>query len=218
MSSIFPDTPRTLLEELAREGELDELKWRRFYELYRPVVSSFINQRFGALADNAEDVTQEVMIRLVDVLRQRRYHSDKARFRTYLAALVHNCAVDAFRKAGSRREVPLSEFDLDDLLSGSVADDAATRLDRQWAESCYAAARRHVLERFPLDPVHKKIFLATEKGVPMAAIAADCDISAAAVRQIKHRVSELILSFCREYADHGKILVRFSTLRDSNLV
>ena len=201
MSSIFPDTPKTLLDELARAGELDELKWRRFDELYRPVISSFIKQRFGALADNVEDVTQDVMIRLVDVLRQKRYRRDKARFRTYLAALIHNCSVDVLRKVGSRREVPLSEFNLDDLLSGRVLNDAADRLDRQWAESCYAAARRHVLEHFPLDPVHKKVFLATEQGVPSATIATDCEISTAAVRQIKHRISELILSFCREYAD-----------------
>ena len=199
MSSIFPDTPKTLLDELAREGELDELKWQRFDELYRPAVLSFIKQRFGALADNAEDIAQEVMIRLVDVLKQKRYRSDKAHFRTYLAALIHNCSVDALRKTGARREVPLSEFDLDDLLSSNVPNDAASRLDRQWAESCYAAARRHVLEQVPLDPVHKRVFLATEKGVSSATIAADYDISAAAVRQIKHRVSELILSFCREY-------------------
>ena len=31
--SLFPDTPKTLLDELALDKEMDEAKWRRFDEI-----------------------------------------------------------------------------------------------------------------------------------------------------------------------------------------
>lgn len=59
-------------------------------------------------------------------------------------------------------------------------------------------ARRHVLEHVPLDPLHKKIFLESEQGRTSNDIARENGISPAAVRQIKHRISNLITTYCRD--------------------
>jgi hypothetical protein len=74
-------------------------------------------------------------------------------------------------------------------------------LDRQWAEACHAAARRHVLGKFPLDPVNRQVFLDLERGMPIAAVAEKTGIPQPSVRQIKHRILKLIEAFCREYGD-----------------
>ena len=73
-----------------------------------------------------------------------------------------------------RREVPLEDFDIDAIVSGTAEPEAVSMLDRQWAEACHAAARRHVLEKFPLDPVHRQVFLDLERGMPIAAVAYFC--------------------------------------------
>ena len=104
---IIPETPKTLLDELSRQGELDELKWRQFDDIYRPVVAFFIQQRFATLSAAADDIVQDTMARLVAVLREGKYRRDRSRFRTYLAALVHNCCNRTVpghtgRKTGSR--------------------------------------------------------------------------------------------------------------------
>ena len=199
MSAIFPDTPKTLLDELARKGELDELKWRQFDELYRPAIESFIRQRFGSLCAEADDIVQSVMLKLVGILRNRRYNSVRTRFRTYLSAIVHNCCLDCLKGINRRREVPLENFDIDVILGGSAEPEAVSMLDRQWAEACHVAARRHVLEKYPLDPVHRQVFLDLERGTPIPAVAENAGISQSSVRQIKHRVLKLIEAFCREY-------------------
>ena len=201
MSSIFPDTPKTLLDELARKGELDELKWRQFDELYRPAVESFIRQRFGSLCSEADDIVQTVILKLVGILRGKRYDSARVRFRTYLSAIIHNCCLDCLKSINRRREVPLEDFDIDAILGGSVEPESLSMLDRQWAEACHAAARRHVLEKYPLDPVHRQVFLDLERGTPISAVAENIGISQSSVRQIKHRILKLIEAFCQEYGD-----------------
>lgn len=200
--TLVPDTPATLLDELARQGELDDFQWRRFDELYRPVIGFFIRQRFGSLAGEADDLTQEVMILLVDVLRQRRYRPERARFRTFLSALVHNLCVDRLRAGARRREVAIEPFDLEALFPVDAAGDlAAETLDRQWAQACYDAAREHVLSRCPLSPAHREIYLALERGESTAGLAARHGLTPAAIRQIRHRIDARILAFARARAD-----------------
>lgn len=197
----IPDTPKTLLDELARQGELDELKWRQFDTLYRPVIAFFIRQRFASLTGETDDIVQNIMVKLVTVLRKRQYRSDRSRFRTYLAALVHNYCIDYLKESSRRVEIPIDSIDIDALSTGHTPYAALTQLDRQWAEGCFQAARRHVLECVPLDPLHKKIFLEIERGRTSDQVAQKNGVSAAAVRQIKHRISDLINAYCREMID-----------------
>ena len=199
MPAIFPDTPKTLLDELARKGELDELKWRQFDEIYRPAIESFIRQRFGSLCSEVYDITQTVMLRLVGILQDKRYDSTRTRFRTYLSAIIHNCCLDCLKSINRRHEVPIEDFDIDAILGGSAEPESVSMLDRQWAEACHAAARRHVLEKYPLDPIHRQVFLELERGTPVPEVAEKTGIPQSSVRQIKHRVLKLIEAFCREY-------------------
>ena len=141
--SLFPDTPKTLLDELALDKEMDEAKWRRFDEMYRPVVTAFIVQRFPTAAHEAEDVAQETMARLSAAIRERRYEAERGRFRTFLGAIASNLVVDILRRHARYANLP---FETVDWVSPSSADaPALALLDRQWKEAVYRAARRHVL-------------------------------------------------------------------------
>ena len=60
--SVIPATPKTLLDQLSRRGELDEIKWQEFDRLYRPVVGFFLRQKFHSLISDYEDITQETMV------------------------------------------------------------------------------------------------------------------------------------------------------------
>ena len=63
--STIPDTPKTLLDQIAMRGELDEAKWLEFDRLYRPVIRFFIQQKFYSLVNDYDDIAQDVMMRLV---------------------------------------------------------------------------------------------------------------------------------------------------------
>ena len=190
--SAIPDTPKTLLDDLARGEQLDEFRWRTFDELYRPVVACFLVQRFGSLAHETDDIVQDVMVRLVAILRSR------ARFRTFLRVLVASIAIDRLRKLERFKKIPLETLD----WAGNRTSDVNLRfLDRQWAEACYQAARKHVLFTAPIDDNHREIFLALERGEPTRDVARRFGITEAAIRQIRHRTNTAIDAFARELSD-----------------
>ena len=195
--SLFPDTPKTLLDELALDKEMDEAKWRRFDEMYRPVVTAFIVQRFPTAAHEAEDVAQETMARLSAAIRERRYEAARGRFRTFLGAIASNLVVDILRRHARYANLPL---DTVDWVSPAPADaPVLALLDRQWKEAVYGAARRHVLHHTPLPPHYADVWRALEKGEAPAAIATRLGVTSAFVRQAKHRVSNLISTTVSTY-------------------
>ncbi len=195
--SLFPDTPKTLLDELALDKVLDEAKWRQFDEMYRPVVAAFIVQRFPAVAYEAEDIAQETMIRLSAAIRERRYEAARGKFRTFLGAIANNLVVDILRRNSRYENLPLDEVDW--ISSYSFDHPAFALLDRQWKEAVYRAARRHVLHHIPMPPFYADVWRALEKGEASADIAARLGVTPAFVRQAKHRVSDLIAATVATY-------------------
>ena len=195
--SLFPDTPKTLLDELALDKVMDEAKWRQFDEMYRPVVAAFIVQRFPTVAYEAEDVAQETMIRLTTAIRERRYEAARGKFRTFLGAIANNLVVDILRRNSRYENLPLDEVDW--ISSYSFDHPAFALLDRQWKEAVYRAARRHVLHHIPMPPFYADVWRALEKGEASADIAARLGVTPAFVRQAKHRVSDLIAATVATY-------------------
>ncbi len=196
---VFPDTPKTLLGELALKGVLDEEKWRRFDELYRPVVREFIVQRFPSLAGGVDDLAQETMVRLVATLREGRYDAARARFCTFLGVVAFNLAVNALRRDSRYASLPLETVDW--AAERPVPSAACEMIDRQWREACYRAARRKVLHHMPLPPHYADVWRALEKGEETDAVALRLGVTPAFVRQVKHRVTKLIAAVVATYGE-----------------
>ena len=186
--SVIPATPKTLLDQLSRRGELDEIKWQEFDRLYRPVVGFFLRQKFHSLISDYEDITQETMVKLVALLRSRKFDCERAKFRTYLYAIVYNLAVDWLRER--KRQENLSFEEVEWMAPEQTS--ALELMERQWRESCYEAVRKHVLERVPLADGYREIYREIETGEKAGEIAAKLGVSTDLVRQVKHRVGEMI--------------------------
>ena len=74
---------------------------------------------------------------------------------------------------------------------------ALETMERQWREACYEAARKHVLEHVSLAAGYREIYMDVEKGIKPAEIAKSRSVSPALVRQVKHRVSEMIKEYIK---------------------
>ena len=191
--NTIPDTPKTLLDQIAVRGGLDEVKWQEFDRLYRPVIRFFIRQKFFSLVNDYDDISQDVMMRLVKELRAKRYDSSRARFRTYLYAIVYNIAVDYLRERSRADGLRLEHVEWMERPQTTALE----AMERQWRESCYEAARKHVLEHVALPAGYREIYLNVEAGLKPAVIAKVHSVSAALVRQVKHRVSEMIKEYVK---------------------
>ena len=96
----IPSTHISLLCDLRADGRRDEA-WAVFHARYRDVILGWCLRR-GLSPDGAEDLTQDVLLKLFQQLPQ--YHHDPARgqFRGWLKAVVNNTLTDFWRRQQRR--------------------------------------------------------------------------------------------------------------------
>jgi len=75
----------------------DKSAYGRILDLHLPSVSRYVVRMTGT-SNEAEDITQEVFLRLWT--HAERYDPQKARLTTWLHNIAHNLCVDHFRKQG----------------------------------------------------------------------------------------------------------------------
>ena len=193
--SVFPNTPTALLTRIAASaaGE-DEAVWRELVELYQPAMRGFL-LKHGAQEADVDDILQNVVIKLVDILREGKYDKSRGRFRAYLSTLLYHELIGCVRKAQTRmehRRVPVEED------SAFVEPEALAAVEREWLSECHEAVVRHLLENTALAEISKTVFRELERtGDTCEAVAKRLGLSAASVRQIKSRVSRMVMALER---------------------
>ena len=199
MAETFQETSVTLLQRIAVEktGE-DQAAWARFFELYEPAMLKFAEYHGGGAA--AEDVVQEVLVKLVDILRNGRFEIERGtKFRSFLATLIRNQLADHYRREqvrGAGRKVPLKDW------SASVEPEAAARLDVEWRLARHRAALDHVLTKTALAKQSKEIYADyVLRELPIEEVAEKYGVSRNLVSQIKSRVDRMVAAVEAEYED-----------------
>ena len=188
--SAFPMTPTALLTRIAADaaGE-DEAVWTELIELYQPAMRGFL-LKHGAQDSEVDDIMQNVVVRLVGILREGKYDKRRGRFRAYLSTLLYHELIGSVRKAQARmehRRVPVGED------SAVVEPEALAAVEREWLAECHEAAVRHILENTALAETSKTVFRELERtGDTCEAVAKRFGLSAASVRQIKSRISRMV--------------------------
>jgi RNA polymerase sigma-70 factor, ECF subfamily len=179
------DTSATLLKRLGDRGDQDA--WRRLVELYTPLISSWL-RRQGVSADDAEDLTQEVLAAVVRHVAAFRHNGRAGAFRTWLRTITANCLRQSWRSRGRHpQEASLPDLDSALDLLEDPASDLARRWDREHDE--------HVLQQLLvlIEPEFKRAtWLAFQRqvidGMPADAVAAELGMTVNAVLIAKSRV------------------------------
>lgn len=190
--SAFPMTPTALLTRIAADaaGE-DEAVWTELVELYQPAMRGFL-LKHGAQDSDIDDLVQNVFAKLVGILREGKYDKSRGRFRAYLSTLLFHELIGSIRKARVRmehRRVPVGED------SAVVEPEALAAVECEWLAECHEAAVRHVLENTALAETSKTVFRELERtGDTCEAVAKRLGVSAASVRQIKSRISRMVMA------------------------
>ena len=198
---MIPDTPKTLLRKIAEYANGDDsAEWARFVELYTPVIRAFICAREDLGEADADDVVQEIFVRLVNVLRDGIYQPKKGLFRAYLWTMVRRLLIDRHRRALARGAGNAVSAEEVELLSETP--DAAEVVDMRLREARHAAAVEHVLSRTMLDARTVAAYRAYAiDDEPAAEVAARSGITVNALRQIKYRVGRMIAAVEAQYGE-----------------
>ena len=194
--SEFPDTPVSLLARMAAQvtGE-QESSWVRFFELYQPVIRKFA-EFCGAKAD-AEDVVQDVLIKLVEIFRSGGYRADRGRFRAYLATIIRREVINRWHKAKVRAADRCVSVDNENSpFEIGVPSETEAMLDAKWRMARRFAAVEHVLTKTALAQKSKDVYRAyVIEERPIDEVAAEFGIPNNSVSQIKTRVERMIADY-----------------------
>lgn len=215
--SSFPKTSYTLLEKIRQKtcGH-DEAAWQRLIDLYTPALRQFVLWKGGA--HNTDDIVQQVLIKLVDVLRSGQYQTEKGHFHSYLAMMAYNEVHMQRRKDVARRvddHLPIGMF-VDDGIGQndgqakaitpeelrSTDTPAAESLDRDWQRALVAAATEHVLTKTALSERDRAVYRQyAQEEKPIEEVARAFGISRNLVSKIRSRIDQRIVAIGREMAN-----------------
>ena len=201
VSSIFPDTPVTLLARIAVEATghaTDEASWTRLFGLYAPAIRAFA-EHMGTPSADSEDVVQEIFAKLVDALRAGGYSTEAGRFRCYLATMIRHTLISRWRKAQVRVTcVPIECVSEDELPA--LSSETEAQLDAKWRLARHEAAIEHALTKTALSQQSREIYRAyVLEGQPIGEVATRFDVPRNTVAQVKTRVNRMIAAIEAEY-------------------
>src|SRR4051794_40657736 len=120
------ETSATLLQRL--NDRSDSVAWQRLVDLYTPLINSWL-LRQGVSAEDAEDLTQEVLGIIVREVSRFQHNGRSGAFRTWLRTITINCLRQAWRSRSVRPQttrLPDVDSALDQLA------DPASDLSRRW--------------------------------------------------------------------------------------
>lgn len=129
MPELAGDTRSSLL--LRMRGN-DDHAWAEFFRIYSPAVFHYA-QRRGLQKNDAEDVTQDVMIAVANAIRTFTYQPDKGRFRDWLGTIAKRRIAKHWNATQSR-------------ATHIAWQEASGPIDAEWMDEYQAAIVRIAIE------------------------------------------------------------------------
>lgn len=181
-------TNESLLLRL-KEGE-DGRAWREFYEIYGRLIFGY-SLHFDISHAEAEDVVQEVCIKVFRQIVRFDYSPERGRFRGWLKTITRNAVIDYLRRNQRRRQTSMEyRKQVEQELEAEAAeDDKIWRLE--WEKAIYEAALERVRKRVgeATFDVFQRYVLADQSTTE---VAEETTLDANAIYAVKHRMLRYI--------------------------
>lgn len=199
--SINSRTRPTLLERL-RDGS-DLVAWEEFFGRYWSLIFAFARHR-GCSEHTAEEVVQDVMLKVFEQKDLFRYDPTRGRFRSWLGTLVYNKVADVRRMASERIRAV-----------GGDSQDTALEIEahRTSPDADWTAAFEQSLLLVLLDVVRREMSpraylafeLSTLHGLPGAKVARHTGLSRNAVYRARKRALARLRELGAAYRRDGRL-------------
>jgi RNA polymerase sigma-70 factor (ECF subfamily) len=196
MSDLTPNeltqavqTRASLLVRLQDKG--DEHSWREFYDIYGRLIFGY-TLHFQISYAEAEDIVQEVCVKVFRQIERFDYSPERGRFRGWLKTITRNTVIDYLRRRQRRRNAKQEFHNTREAMvlefEAKVDDDVWAW---EWKKSLYENALERVRAR--VDPGTFKVFkLYALENVSMDTVMEESGLNANAVYAVKHRILKYI--------------------------
>jgi RNA polymerase sigma-70 factor (ECF subfamily) len=180
------DTTAILIRHL-REHPDDDAAWVRFVDRYGPSILGWC-RAWGVQHADAQELTQIVLVELVDKLRKLNYDPSRS-FRGWLRKLTRNVWARSLRKkwpvvpGGSR---------FHGLIEGREArEDLVQRIEREFDLELLEEAKRRVRNRVEAQ-TYEAYYLLAEERLTGIEVSERLEMSITNVFQARHSVKEML--------------------------
>lgn len=149
---------------------------------------------FSGAGREAEDIAQDVFVKLVEVFRRSAYDPAHGTFRAYLATMIRHEVVNRWHKAAVRAAGRHVSIDNDEHpVELAAPSETAAILDARWLLARRQAAVEHVLTKTALSEKSKAIYRAhVLEERPIEEVSAAFGVPNNTVSQTKTRVARMI--------------------------
>jgi RNA polymerase sigma factor (sigma-70 family) len=181
------DTSLTLLERLQKNPD-DPLAWQLFIERYQPRIRRWCVV-WGLQDSDADDVAQDVLLKLFAALRKFQYDPSKS-FRAWLKTVTQHAWSDF---VAARRKEPGQSLGKIDTIADSA--EAQSDLERQLEDAFDRELLEVAMHRVKgrTKPAHWEAFQLTAiEGLSGAEVAHKLGIAVGHVFVAKHRVQKML--------------------------
>ena len=182
--AAIPATRASLLVRLRDQRDQDA--WREFVDLYVPVIYRYARKQ-GLQDADAVDLSQEVISAVAGAVGRLEYDPQRGAFRSWLYTVVRRKLANWRRK---QRLQPrgIGDTEIQHLLTQcSVADGLEAEWEAEWAQRVFAWACEQV-RALVTDDTWQAFWRTAVDGQPSKQVAADLEISVAAVYLARSRV------------------------------
>ena len=171
---------------LRLKDERNEDAWREFHSIYGRLIFGY-SLHFDISYAEAEDVVQEVCIKVFRQIIRFDYSPERGRFRGWLKTMTRNTVIDYLRRKQTRLKAS-REFRRDmeqKLKDEAAADDEIWR--KEWEKALYETAMERVRERVGEETfrIFKRYVLDRDSAQD---VANETSLDANATYAVKHRV------------------------------
>jgi RNA polymerase sigma factor (sigma-70 family) len=201
---MVSNTRATLLERL-RDGE-DALAWDEFFACYWPTIYGFARHR-GCSEHTAEEIVQDVMLKVFQQRDVYRYDPTRGRFRDWLGMVVRNDVAEHRRRPGNRLRAAGSDSTVAQLDTADDQPDAAAEWETAFENSLLLALLNAVRRE-----MSARTYLAFElvglEGISGGEAARMTGLSRNAVYKAHKRVLERLVELGAPYRQDGRLTRR----------
>lgn len=146
--SVNFDVP-TRVSIFVRLQENEEQAWNHFVQQYGPMIAAWC-LRHSLDESEAADVTQTVLVKLVQVMRESRYDPAKGSFRSWLKSVTNNAVRDLMRtwsRPGKSSSDLVDRRYLQSLEDPRALEDLNRCVDTEYQQMLMREAERRVRDR-----------------------------------------------------------------------
>ena len=203
-SAISSKTRATLLARL-QDGS-DALAWDEFFQRYWRLIYAYA-RRCNCSEHTAEEVVQDVMLKVFEQKDFFRYDPARGRFRDWLATVVRNKAAELRRKPAERVRAKGGNLEIDGIVPRS--NDAEP--DDVW-ENAFEQALLLVLLDVVRRETSPRAYLAFElftlREIPGAKVAKQTGLARNGVYRASKRILKRLKELGAEYQEDGQLSER----------